>query len=50
MLDGKGGPNEFSANAGQPSQASGRSASVQSSPKVTQVDNSMDSFDDDIPF
>lgn len=46
MLDSKGGPSDFSQSApgGQPA------ASGQAAPQVTQVDNAMDNFDDDIPF
>jgi len=46
MLDGKGSSGDFSSSPNQSSQSS----SGQSSANVTQVDNGMDNFDDDIPF
>lgn len=46
MLDSKGGSGAGSAASN--SQAS--SGSPSSSPQVTQVDNGMDNFDEDIPF
>ena len=51
MLDTKGGPGDFSQGASNPqsAQSSGQSGG-QPAPQVTQVDNAMDNFDDDIPF
>ncbi len=45
MLDGRGGSGDFSQSSA-PSQSNQQS----SAPNVTQVDNGMDNFDDDIPF
>jgi single-strand DNA-binding protein len=48
MLDSRGSSGDFAqanSQSGSPSKAG-----ASSSPQVTQVDNSFDSFDDDIPF
>lgn len=49
MLDSKGGAGAGSGSASN-SKASSGSQQPSSSPQVTQVDNGMDNFDDDIPF
>jgi single-strand DNA-binding protein len=46
MLDSKGGSGDYSQNTPSPKPAS----SGQPAPKVTQVENGMDDFEDDIPF
>jgi len=55
MLDGKSGSGEYNAAPtgnvySSNTQNPNAQPSGQSSPQVTQVDNSMDNFDDDIPF